>query len=112
MITPGTPISGTYKMKLVKGGPWVPVRVWYGPSHDPLTGELMDRSYHWQAQIDGGEHEDALRRAWPYCAGNAISEAEYSYMRDVGLWAKDYAPEQPEASPRKKINLNSLPTLF
>jgi hypothetical protein len=110
--TVNLPLAGHYKMKLVKGGPWVPVRIWCGPSHDPVTGEVLDRSWLWQAQVDGGPFEDAFHRAWPYCAGHPITDTEYNYMRDVTLWAKEYAPEQPEAAPRQRIDLNRMPTLF
>jgi len=107
-----TPLAGFYKMKLVKGGPWVTVEIWYGPPHDPVTGDVLDRSWRWQARVDGGEAEDPLRRAWPYCSGQPITRTEFDYLRDVACWAKDYAPSQPEASPRQKIDLHKMPTLF
>jgi len=112
LITPGLPIAGLYKMKLVKGGPWVTVEIWYGPPHDPATGEIMDRSFRWQARVDGGDAEDPLRRAWPYCSGQPLTDSEFRYMRDTAKWAKDFAPDQPEAKPRDKIDLNRLSPLF
>lgn len=33
-----------FKARLVKNGPWVPMKLWWGVSKDPLTGEKLDRS--------------------------------------------------------------------
>lgn len=36
----GEPQAGWFKRRMVKGGPWVPVRIWLHQSIDPETGEL------------------------------------------------------------------------
>lgn len=36
------PECGWYKRRLVKGGPWVPVRIWIERDIDPETGELTN----------------------------------------------------------------------
>ena len=33
-----------FKARLAKGGPWVPMKLWWGISNDPLTGKKLDRS--------------------------------------------------------------------
>jgi hypothetical protein len=105
-----TPTAGHYKMRMVRNGPFVPVRIWFGPPHDPDTGEEMDRSHRWQAEIGG--KEAAIERTWPWCAKNPIAEADYRYMRGVQQWATEHAPHEPEAAPREAVNINALKPLF
>lgn len=107
LITPGQPIAGFYKSKLVRGGPWVAVRIWFGPPADPITGEELDRSHRWQAEIDG-KLARQVWDAWPYCAGQPIDEAEYRYLTAMKRHAVTYEPEMPEASPRRPVDFNKL----
>lgn len=109
-FSPSLPVAGFYRTKLVRGGPWVPVRIWYGPSRDPETGEELDRSPYWQAECNGKE-ADALE-LWTWVAGREIPEAEYLFMMAKKDYAEKFAPELPEASPREKIDLNKLPPIF
>lgn len=109
-VHPDEPQAGFYRGRLVKGGPWVPIRIWFGAPLDPLTGEELDRSHRWQAERNGEFVEvDAV---WPFCAADAINEAEYRYLLATNQWAAEHAPDAPEAAPRQKIDLNRLPTLF
>lgn len=36
----GLPECGFYKRRMVKGGPWIPVRIYIERDTDPVTGEL------------------------------------------------------------------------
>ena len=103
MIQGDAPIAGFYKSRQVRNGPFVPVRIWFGPSRDPITGELLDRSPCWHAEQRGVEIE--LARVWPWCARNPIDEREYNYMIGVTAWADEHAPDAPEASPGKPLDL-------
>lgn len=107
---PDKPVAGFYQMRLVKGGPFVPVRIWFGTSFDPATGEWNDRSHHWRACIDGQQVD--IWRAWPGCSGRAISEGEYRYMRATTAHAKAYEPGLPQANPKAPIDLNRMAPLF
>lgn len=60
-------------------GPEQPVCIWFGPPSDPVTGELLERSYRWQALLDGRETD--IDTVWPFVAGNKITETEYENMR-------------------------------
>src|ERR1700743_375852 len=106
----GIPEAGYYKRKFGKGGVWIPVRWWLGPPHDPLTGEVMDRSPRWQATVNGKQADPY--ETWISCAGHPITEAEYNYMMGVAKWAAEHAPDAPEAKPGEKVDLNKRRPLF
>lgn len=55
---------------------WLPIKIWYGPPHDPDTGEEMDRSWRWQCLLDGKEAD--WYDIWPPTA--AVSETKYEMM--------------------------------
>lgn len=100
-----------YRARLIKGGPFVPVKVWCG---GPLVdGEELDRSWRWQcvvrlettarAILQGDwlpvEVEDAL-----LLNIETITAQEYAYMVDHTQWAVNHQPDHPEASPRRKLD--------
>lgn len=105
-----TPQAGLYRVRLCKGGPWVPLRIWYGPSFDPATREPCDRSHHWRAELNG-EQVDVWDH-WPYCAGQPIPESEYRYMLATFSHAAAYEPAAPQANPRRRIDLLTTPMPF
>lgn len=75
----GKPIAGFYKRRMVRGGPWVGVKLWFAPTADPTdpTNE-MDRSPRWQALVNGLDAEPY--DAWVSGCGNPITEAEYGRL--------------------------------
>lgn len=107
---PDHPVEGFYRMRLKMGGAFVGVHVWYGPPHDPETGEEMDRSWRWQAEVNGAA--SLLERVWPKCAAEKIDQSEYQYLRSVHQWAKRHAPHSPQANPMMRINPLTAPTPF
>lgn len=106
----GDPDPGFYRMKRVRGGVWCAVRIWHGPPHDPDTGEELDRSWRWQATLDGEPVE--LRVVWPYCAREPIDQTEHDYLVSLRAWAVEHAPETPEAAPRQRVDLDSMKPPF
>lgn len=98
MFETGKPIAGFYKRRLVRGGPWVGVKLWFGQPVDPSdpTNE-MDRSPRWQALVAGVEAEPYA--AWTSCCNHPITEAEYHSLTST-------------ADPFTKINLHNEPTIF
>jgi len=107
---PDIPVAGFYAMKLVRGGVLVPVRVWFGSSFDPADGTWCDRSHCWRACVDG--EQVSIWKAWPYCSGRPISEAEYRHMRSMSAHATEHETWMPEAQPMKRIDLSSLPPIY
>lgn len=84
------PVAGFYRGKLVSGGVRGGIHLWYGPPHDPVTGEELDRSWRWQAHFDG--EPVAFDRVWPQCAGDPITETEYRRYVARTRWAQEHAP--------------------
>lgn len=93
------PQPGFYKTKLVKGGPWVPVRIWWEYPVDPHTGETLDRSPTLRCEKNG-EAADPWA-TWMWCADKPITEEEYQIMRGF-----------PTDNPRAPINLDKMPPVF
>jgi hypothetical protein len=119
MIDITTPVSGFYRRRETKGGPWVPVEIYFGVPM--IDGELQDRSPRWCAVVDGRtDREDydqdgnylgrvpldpILDDVWTHCCGNPIDRTDYEVMTRRRVWAKEHDPEHPAANPRQKIDL-------
>lgn len=91
-----TPEAGYFKLKLSRDTVLRAVRIWYGPPADPITGELLDRAWRWQAQLDDGDLVD-FDRAWPQCARDPIPEAEWKRCCARVEWAREHAPDSSYA---------------
>lgn len=97
------PIEGYYRHRLRSDGVRGAVRIWYGPPLDPVTGEELDRSWRWQATMNGEPID--FDRCWPACASDPLSAEEYNYLIQRNDWAKRHAPESGYADARKKHDL-------
>lgn len=104
------PEAGFYRTKLVRGGPWCGVRIWFGAPPDPETGEPLDRSPRWQAEINGNLAD--IDQVWPYVAGRFIDEAEYRYLTALSKHAKAWDRSLPEAKPTQAIDINRTRPVF
>jgi hypothetical protein len=111
------PEPGYFRMRLVKGGPLVGARIVYQPTPDPETGDLLDRSWYWSAVVNDERigdpcvrPSDAVFRIWE--SGERIDEPEYAYLIASARWASEFAPDDPMARPREKIDLMSTPIPF
>lgn len=104
------PIAGHYSVRLVKRGPLLPLRIWFGPPFDPVTREPLDRSYDWRAELIGDQV--SVWRFWPYCAASRISETEYRFMLSDRAWLLEHQPSSPEADPRARVDIADLPVPF
>lgn len=105
-LQPDVPVAGWYAMRLVKGGPMVSVRIWFGLPI--IDGEEQDRSPRWCVEIDGkttwrGELIP-IAKAWPWCAKDPIAEADYRFMTSLTEWAVRHMASHPAASPRTPID--------
>lgn len=106
------PTAGHYRMRLVARGPWVPCKIWFGPPLDPLTGEELDRSPRWQAEVRGKPYDRDVLDLWTWCAGQPIGANEYLYLLAIHRHASAHEPDMPEAAPHEKINHLKTPTIF
>jgi hypothetical protein len=103
------PQCGWFRRKLVKGGPWVPARIWLEQEIDPETGELV-RDETMMAEVNGepADPDDA----WTWLCSEPISEEQFNYMEAAAAHARLHAPLSPEARPRQRILVRALPRLF
>lgn len=104
------PVAGFYRMKLRSGGVLAGIRIWYGPPHDPETGEVMDRSWRWQAEANGEPID--FDDAWPKCGGAPITEQEYRQYCGKQVWARDHAPKSAFADPKRRYDPLTAPLPF
>lgn len=96
----GVPHCGWYKRKLVKGGPWVPVRIYLDRKIDPLTGELTEDEV-MRIEVEGIEADD-VEDQWTYLT--PISKAEFDHLMDFRL------RDGRMLDSRRPINLAAAPT--
>lgn len=94
----GEPQCGFYKTRLVKGGPWVPVRIWCEQEIDPETGELTAPEI-LRCECDGQRRDPWL--IWTYLT--PISRAHWDALNEAR--AKNLAMQATLA----RVNLSTLP---
>lgn len=104
------PTPGFYRMRFVTGGVFVGVRIWFGPPHDPDTGEEMDRSHRWQAEANGSPI--AVERVWPRCARDPVGPTEYAYLTSRQDWARTAQPDSSLADPSRRLDPLTSPILI
>lgn len=108
---------GLYRVRLVKGGPWVAARVTHGPTPGP-DGEEMDRSWVWTVEVDGEPfgipgpcaYTAGAWRVSP--GGQPIEQEEYDYMVAMARYARLYDKTLPEAAPRLAVDMRKMPPSF
>lgn len=112
----GQPQVGFYWRRLVRNGPRVPVRIHRTCLCTPCDtsggflphewSEACDRSGVLRAEVDGREVDP--REVWLWCCENRITEDEYRLLRAQAQWAREWAPERPEANPTRQVNLAEM----
>lgn len=88
----GLPEAGWFKMKLVQGGPWVPVRIWLDQVIDPETGDLADDEILFCEVSGEAVPRSRMEEVWTYLI--PIQSADFEAL--TGRVMSD---------PTKKINL-------
>ena len=71
----GLPQPGWFKMRLIKGGPFVAAKIWIEREIDPATGELAAPE-EYRCEVDGDRRDPA--KVWTYLT--PISKAEYEAL--------------------------------
>ena len=104
------PRPGYFRAKLVKGGVWVGVRIWWEEAIDPLTGEVLDRPARLVALMDDEPIDPAI--VWNRCCDQPISVADYEYLIEDSRHAKLYRPDDAKADPRKAVNMRTMPPVL
>lgn len=97
-IRDGEPQPGYYRTKLVRGGPWVPARIWiereFGDDGEQVHPDVFKC-------LIGSTETNALER-WAWLSGHPISLADYKQMRGQ---ANQLPTNQP-------VNLSTMPPVF
>lgn len=103
----GTPRCGWFKRKLVRGGVFVPARIWVVQEVCPETGELLSDEL-MQCEVNGAfaDPEDA----WSWICAYPISEQEFRFLEASSQWAREHAPQEPMANPYQRIDWTAVPT--
>jgi hypothetical protein len=105
------PVAGFYEGKVRAHGVRAGIKIWHGPPSDPVTGEELDRSWRWQAEVNGMPID--FDRVWPKCAGSKITAERYDLHCRKTLWARENNPDSAYADPRTKdISALSEPLPF
>jgi hypothetical protein len=99
------PQPGYFKQRLVRGGPWVPVRIWYDFTLDD-NGELASDEV-LKCEVDGKPADPET--VWTYVAKRTISKAEFQFLGSLSAYAKARDPDEPLAQPRKPIDHLTTP---
>lgn len=96
----GIPECGFYRMRNVKGGPWVPVKIVLERDIDPDTGELMGPE-RYIAEYDG-KRSNAF---WVWGRVSPISREEYDRL------VAAVATNETMAANMVPVDLSEKPTL-
>ena len=108
-IYDGEPQAGHYQTRRVRGGPWLPVIVWWHKGERDEAGDLLeDEGY--RCEIDGERVNAYLR--WTSVAGHPIDAATFRRLSRLRDWADTHAPEDPYAVPGQPIDLNRAAPIF
>jgi hypothetical protein len=98
------PRPGYYRRRLVKGGPWVGVRIYLdqivGDDGELLSDEVM------KAECDGApcDPEDA----WIASCDHPITREDYRYYVSAAAWDKTFDPVAPAANPKKAVDWHTV----
>lgn len=100
------PQPGFYRRRLVKGGPWVPVRIWMEQAIDPETGELTEPET-LRCMVDLKDRDPF--RHWTYAMTHPITAEAYDDMERAIRFARNSDPSSPLLHPTKPIDLSRSP---
>jgi len=93
-MLPLTPQCGWYKRRLVRGGPFVPARVYLDEA-----GEL-------RCEVNGADRDPQTQ--WRKLASAPIAKSEFDYMMARMAWAMWHKNDDPAANPRKAVDWRNL----
>ncbi len=102
------PVPGFYRVRMVRGGPFVGARIYRPCPVDPSHGDHLDRWPALCAEIDG--ESCSVDRVWLF--GEPITAGEFEYLRARSRFASNHRPDLPEAEPRKPVDLLTAPLPF
>lgn len=96
---------GFFKLRKVKGGAWLPARLWKVERRDENGDLVADVKFF--ASINGQTVDPWSPPFWPW---TEISKDEFDYLTQDAAWARTYAPNKPIARP--DVPAQDLPKEF
>jgi hypothetical protein len=99
------PECGWFKRSMVKGGPFVPARIWMEQPVDEAGDLIGDEVL--RCEVHGKPRDP--HEEWSWLCGNPISKQDFDYLTATMAWAKDNAPDEPMANPYQKIDWQKVP---
>jgi 5'-3' exonuclease len=103
---PAVPPCGFYRTRIVRGGPWVPARIWREPYLDPDTGADSGKDV-LRCEINGKD-KDAMA-VYPWLCRHPTKESEFQFQVADFDHAKNYRPDDPKATPAAAIEITKQP---
>lgn len=103
---PNDPQDGYFKTRMVRGGGWVPARIWREEEKDFITGQLTGFDVV-KCEVNGKPRNPL--REWVQLARFPITKGDFDYRVAAGGWAKQHDPNSSEANPHKVIDWNKEP---
>lgn len=102
-----SPQPGWYVCRVVRGGPFVPAKIFIVQDIDDETGELLgDETL--KCEVNGRERD--VHEQWLWLCNEPITEAAYDHMKAVAEYAKTWAPTEPINRPFQAVNWLQVPT--
>jgi hypothetical protein len=102
-ITEQDPQAGWWQIRLVKRGPWVPVRIWLeqeiGECGELLSPEVL------KCTVDGAEKDP--REVWQWCCTRPIEEHHFRYLTALRAWQRVNEPDRWD--PYKAVDMAETP---
>lgn len=97
-IRDGEPMPGYYRTKLVRGGPWVPARIWiereFGEDGEQVNPDVA-------RCLIGDVEADAVQK-WAWLSGHPVTLEDYKKMR----------AQENQLPATQPVNLATMPPVF
>ena len=101
------PQPGWYLCRLIRGGPFVPCRIYLEQDIDEETDELLgDETL--KCEVNGRERD--VHEQWLWLYNEPITEAAYLHMKAIAEYAKTWSPDEPINRPFQAVNWGDVPT--
>lgn len=107
------PEEGYWLIRRVKGGPWIPARIWFERHPEHSAPEPWENG---ENRILGVFAEVNGKPASPmsvwHTRGRPIDAREYGFLLQDIEWVEAYAPHDPKANPDKRVDLSQAEMPF
>lgn len=103
---PELPQAGYYQRKMVKGGPFVPARIWREVETDGIPPRPTGMDI---LRCEVGEKARDPFAEWVRLSMSPIARTEFDFLKAKSAHAKKWDPTAPAANPSKPIDITQHP---